>query len=35
LAETIAPLSEEIERVEPNLTLMGLRVAAEKLGVEW
>lgn len=35
LAATIAPLSEEIEHVEPTLTLLGLRIAAGRLGLEW
>jgi type III pantothenate kinase len=35
LASRIAPLSREIEHVEPNLTLIGLRMAAEHLGMEW
>lgn len=35
LAPKIAPLSEEIEQVEPNLTLLGLRIAAQYLGMEW
>jgi type III pantothenate kinase len=33
LAETIAPLCQEIEAVEPNLTLLGLRHAALALGI--
>ncbi|MFQ6045310.1 MAG: type III pantothenate kinase [Gemmatimonadales bacterium] len=32
LAEKIAPLSDEIEHLEPNLTLIGLRIAAQELG---
>jgi len=35
LAELIAPLVPEIERVEPRLTLIGLRIAAEYLGLKW
>jgi type III pantothenate kinase len=35
LAELIAPLVPEIERVEPRLTLVGLRIAAECLGLQW
>lgn len=35
LAELIAPLVPEIERVEPRLTLVGLRLAAECLGLAW
>ena len=35
LAARIAELSAEIEEVEPDLTLIGLRVAAQQLGLEW
>lgn len=35
LAELIAPLVPEIERVEPRLTLIGLRIAAGHLGLSW
>ncbi len=35
LAEVVAPLCREIEHVEPNLTLLGLRVAAGHLGLDW
>ena len=35
LAPQIAELSAEIEKVEPDLTLIGLRVAAQHLGLEW
>jgi len=35
LAELIAPLVPEIEQVEPRLTLVGLRIAAERLGLTW
>ncbi len=35
LAARIAELSAEIEAVEPDLTLIGLRVAAQQLGLEW
>jgi len=35
LAELIAPLVPEIERIEPRLTLTGLRIAAEDLGLTW
>ena len=33
LAETIAPLCREVEAVEPNLTLLGLKFAALRLGL--
>jgi type III pantothenate kinase len=33
LAHRIAPLSREIEKVEPHLTLIGLRIAAVHLGL--
>jgi len=32
-ASMIAPLSSEIESVEPDLTLLGLRIAAVELGI--
>jgi type III pantothenate kinase len=35
LAARIAPLSSEIEHVEPHLTLIGLRIAARHLGLGW
>ena len=35
LATLIAPLSKEIEKVEPFLTLTGLRIAAGHLGLKW
>jgi type III pantothenate kinase len=35
LAELIVPLVPEIERTEPRLTLIGLRIAAECLGLRW
>jgi len=35
LADFIAPHVPEIERVEPQLTLVGLRIAAELLGLTW
>jgi type III pantothenate kinase len=35
LAELIAPLVPEIDQTEPRLTLIGLRVAAGHLGLEW
>ena len=35
LARRIAELSAEIQEVEPHLTLIGLRVAARHLGLEW
>jgi type III pantothenate kinase len=35
LADLIAPLVLEIERIEPRLTLLGLRIAAEHLGLTW
>lgn len=35
LAGLIAPLSREIESVHPNLTLVGLRIAAAALGLKW
>ena len=35
LAGLIAPLSKEIESVHPDLTLVGLRLAATALGLKW
>lgn len=35
LAAHVAPLSQEVEKVEPNLTLVGLMFAARHLGLEW
>ena len=35
LAGLVAPLSQEIESVHPDLTLIGLRVAAAALGMKW
>ena len=35
LAGLVAPLSKEIEKTEPHLTLMGLRIAAHHLGLKW
>jgi len=35
LAPLIAPLVHEIERIEPRLTLIGLRIAAGHLGLTW
>lgn len=35
LVSLVAPLSTEIEKVEPHLTLLGLRIAAKHLGVTW
>ncbi len=35
LARTVAPLTQTIETVDPDLTLHGLRVAARHLGVAW
>jgi pantothenate kinase type III len=35
LAPLIAPLVPEIERIEPRLTLIGLRIAAGHLGLTW
>jgi len=35
LAGLIAPLSKEIESVHPDLTLVGLRLAAAALGLKW
>jgi type III pantothenate kinase len=35
LASLVAPLSQEIESVHPDLTLVGLRLAATALGLAW
>ena len=35
LADKVVPLSREIEAVEPHLTLLGLRIAATHLGLDW
>ena len=35
LAAPVAPHCSEIDLVEPDLTLLGLRVAAEHLGLRW
>lgn len=35
LVSLIAPLSQEIEQVEPHLTLLGLKIAAKHLGIRW
>lgn len=35
LAGLIAPLTSEIEKVEPTLTLEGLRIAGQALGLVW
>ncbi|MGH7569062.1 MAG: type III pantothenate kinase [Gemmatimonadales bacterium] len=35
LAPLVAPLSQEIEAVHPDLTLVGLRIAAGALGLSW
>ena len=35
LADVVAPLCKEIEMVEPQLTLLGLKVAAGRLGLKW
>jgi type III pantothenate kinase len=35
LASLVAPLCREIESVHPDLTLVGLRIAATLLGVKW
>jgi type III pantothenate kinase len=35
LASIVAPLSSTIERTDPDLTLRGLRLAAQYLGLEW
>lgn len=35
LATLVAPLCKEIESVHPDLTLVGLRIAASALGLKW
>jgi type III pantothenate kinase len=35
LASLVAPLAREIESVNPDLTLTGLRLAASALGLKW
>ena len=35
LANLVAPLAREIESVNPDLTLTGLRIAATALGLTW
>lgn len=35
LAPLVAPLTQEIESVQPDLTLVGLRLAAQALGLGW
>ncbi len=35
LAALVAPLCKEIESVHPDLTLVGLRIAAAALGLKW
>lgn len=35
LARMVRPLSREIEAVDPDLTLVGLRIAAHALGMTW
>jgi len=35
LAGLVAPLCREIESVHPDLTLVGLRIAATALGLKW
>ena len=35
LASLVAPLCKEIESVHPDLTLVGLRIAAAALGLKW
>ena len=35
LASLVAPLCKEIESVHPDLTLVGLRIAASALGLKW
>lgn len=35
IARTVAPLTQNIESVEPALTLIGLRIAASFLGLVW
>jgi pantothenate kinase type III len=35
LAGLVAPLCKEIESVHPDLTLVGLRIAAGTIGLKW
>jgi pantothenate kinase type III len=35
LAPLVAPLTREIESVQADLTLIGLRLAAQALGLGW
>ena len=35
LADKVVPFSTEIERVEPHLTLLGLKIVAAHLGLSW
>jgi type III pantothenate kinase len=35
LAGLVAPLTREVESVHPDLTLVGLRIAAQALGLHW
>src|SRR5438128_666060 len=35
LAALVAPLAKEIEAVHPDLTLTGLQLAAQALGLSW
>src|SRR3989442_545790 len=35
LASLVAPLCKEIESIHPDLTLVGLRIAASALGLKW
>jgi len=35
LAGLVVPLCKEIESVHPDLTLVGLRIAAAALGLTW
>jgi type III pantothenate kinase len=35
LADKIVPLSQEIEAHEPHLTLLGLKIAAARVGLKW
>jgi pantothenate kinase type III len=35
LAAVVRPLCREIEAVDPDLTLVGLRIAAGALGLTW
>jgi type III pantothenate kinase len=35
LAPVIAPHVPDVELVEPHLTLIGLRIAAQHLGLQW